>query len=740
MSLQSLQNSTRWFLICFVFLAEGSVAFGTASDTLPATASKHWAFVRPVRPVPPNVRRAAWAINPIDHFILARLERDGLDPSRPAERPTLIRRVSLDLLGLPPSQEEVDDFARDRRPDAYERLVDRFLASPAYGERWGRHWLDLARYADSNGYTRDFPREIWKYRDWVIDAINHNMPFDEFTLEQLAGDLLPNATLAQHIATGFHRNTLFNEEGGTDPEQFRVDAVADRVATTGAVFLGLTVECARCHAHKYDPISQREYYEFFAFLNNCDEPMIDAPSPYEIARGDLQTRMKIRDRVVVLEKEIEGRKEEFLKHQFAWEKTITPEMRTQLPGPTQTAVDAAPDKRDDAQKKLVADLFKKTDTARKLFSVLVQIAELQASEPVIPTTMVLKERSEPRETRVHKRGSFLEPGEKVSPAVPAVLHPLTKGGERPNRIDLAQWLTDPANPLTPRVVVNRYWQQFFGQGIVETENDFGLQGSPPTHPDLLNWLACEFVANGWNVKALHRLIVTSATYRQSSAQRPDAQAVDPANRLLARQNRQRVDAEIVRDAALVVSGLLSREIGGPSVFPPQPEGVFEFTQDAKPWKTAVGKDRYRRALYTHFWRSSPYPALMVFDAPNANVTCTRRTRSNTPLQALTLANDVQFVECARALADRFLAQGPKPAEARVADAFRLCLSRDPRPEEAGRLVKVFEQQTKRFAEQPDEARQFLGVEAGSGEGIHVRAAWTFVARVLMNVDEFVTRE
>ncbi|MBI4657875.1 MAG: DUF1553 domain-containing protein [Verrucomicrobia bacterium] len=723
-----------------LFLSMPASGVVIAADTAQAAGANHWAFVRPERPLPPNLRDAEQAHNPIDRFILARLEKEGLKPSSPAKRATLIRRVSLDLLGLPPSPEEVDAFVNDPRPEAYEQLVDRLLASPTYGERWGRHWLDLARYADSNGYTRDFPREIWKYRDWVIDALNQNMPFDQFTLEQLAGDLLPNATPAQQIATGFHRNTLFNEEGGTDPEQFRVDAVADRVATTGAVFLGLTIECARCHSHKYDPISQREYYELFAFLNNCDEPMIDAPSEREIARGDLEKRKEIRARIAALEKELQGRRDEFLKHQLAWEKTITPEMRARLPGPTQTAVDQAPDKRDDAQKKLVADLFKTTDTARRLFPVIEKIAELQATEPVIPTTLVLKERTEPRETRIHKRGNFLEPGDKVNPSVPAVLHPLAHSGEPPNRVDLARWLTDPANPLTARVVVNRYWQRFFGQGLVETENDFGTQGSRPTHPDLLDWLACEFVASGWNVKTMHRLIVMSATYRQSSAHRPDLQSADPANRLLGRQNRLRVDAEVVRDAALTVSGLLTREIGGPSVFPPQPEGVFEFTQDPKPWKTADGKERYRRALYTHFWRSSPYPALMVFDAPNANVTCTRRTRSNTPLQALTLANDHQFIECARALADRLFSQGAKRIEEQVAHAFRLCLSRGPRPEEANRLADLLAQQTKRFAERPEEARQLLGRADGDGEQIPVRAAWTFVARVLMNVDEFVTRE
>ncbi|MCA9220143.1 MAG: DUF1549 domain-containing protein, partial [Planctomycetales bacterium] len=379
---------------------------------------------------------------------------------------TLIRRLSLDLTGVPPTIAEVDEFVGDERPDAYSRLVDRLLASPRYGERWGRHWLDAARYADSNGFTRDFAREIWKYRDWVIAAINSNMPFDQFTIEQIAGDMLPDATLEQRIATGFHRNTLFNEEGGTDDEQFRVDAVADRVATTGAVFLGLTLECARCHSHKYDPISQREFYQMFALLNNCDEPKIDAPYDWQIESGELARRDEIRERIARLEKDGAMQRAKLDEVQVEWEKTVTPELRNTLPGPVQSALMVPIAERNETQRKLVYEVFAETEIARQTFNSIAEINRLRKSEPAIPTTMVLRERSEPRETFVHLRGNFLDHGPRVSPGVPEALGPLDEAIESPTRLDFARWLVDPQNPLTPRVVMNRSWQRFFGRGIV----------------------------------------------------------------------------------------------------------------------------------------------------------------------------------------------------------------------------------------------------------------------------------
>jgi hypothetical protein len=699
--------------------------------------SSHWSFQPPLRSPLPEVNDRDWVRNAIDYFVLRTLEANGIAPSVVADRNTLIRRLSLDLRGIPPTPREVDAFLADLQPNAYGRLVERMFASPAYGERWGRHWLDLARYADSNGYTRDFAREIWKYRDWVIAALNADMPFDQFTVEQFAGDLLPNATLDQRIATGFHRNTLINEEGGTDDEQFRVDAVADRVATTGVVYLGLTLGCARCHTHKYDPISQREYYQLFAFLNGCDEPKMDAPAPWQVEQGVVRRRDAIRAEVSSLEKQLAGQAEEFTIQQLAWEKTITPEFRATLPGPVQASLMLALAKRDDTQKNLVVALFKKSKEARAAFPLVDQIATLKASEPAIPTTMVLVRRKEPRITHVHRRGNFLDHGPQVTADVPAFLPALRGEPDSPGRLEFAKWLVDPENPLTPRVVVNRFWQRFFGRGIVDTENDFGTQGSPPTHPQLLDWLACEFVEQNWSIKSLQRLIVNSATYRQSSRVRSDV--ADSYNRLLARQSRLRLEAETIRDTALAAGGLLSHRIGGPSVHPPQPEGVFAFTQDPKPWKPEPGDGSYRRGMYTFFWRSSPYPALIVFDAPTGNVTCTRRVTSNTPMQALTLANDLQFVAAARALATKIQANGSADIDKAIEFAFKTCLSRRPSQFERQRLRQMFELQLASFEKDIEAARAFSG-EADGADDVAVKATWTAIARVLMNLDEFITRE
>jgi mono/diheme cytochrome c family protein len=702
--------------------------------------SDHWAFKQPELPTIPAVKQAEWVQNPIDNFILERLETEGIAPSAPADRATLMRRVSLDLTGIPPTPEAVASFLADQRPAAYGELVDRLLASPHYGERWGRHWLDVARYADSNGYTRDFGRQIWRYRDWVIDAINRDLPYDQFIIEQLAGDLLPNPTLEQRIATGFHRNTLINEEGGTDAEQFRVEAVADRVATTGSAMLGLTLECARCHEHKFDPIAQREFYEFFAFFNSCDEPTIDAPTPEQVASGAMENRVKFREQIDVFEKQLAEQQEEFLRLQFLWEKAITPEFFRSLPGPTQTALMDPPAIRNKQQKKFVADVFRKSDEAREAFPAIDQIETLKKKMPQIPTTMVLVERAKPRETFIHRRGNFLDPGMKVEPHVPRVLPPLPEGIERPTRLDLAKWLMSAENPLTARVTVNRVWQEYFGRGIVETENDFGLQGSLPTHPKLLDWLALQLIEQKWSMKAFHRLIVHSAVYRQSSNTRPDLAEIDPANHLLARQTRLRLDAEIVRDATLAISGLLSEKIGGPSVTPPQPAGVFQFTQDPKPWKTATGEDRYRRGMYTYFWRSSPYPALMVFDMPNSNVTCTRRPRSNTPLQALTLANDEAFLESARALGARILRESPESDSGRADYAFRLCLSRSPNAAEQRRVLQLIADTRTSYAADPSAATSLLGGAKLEPFSEVQYATWTAVSRVLLNLDEVITRE
>jgi mono/diheme cytochrome c family protein len=721
---------------------------GAAEKTTQQKGANHWAFRPIVRPAVPKVVNDHWIRNPIDAFILARLEKESIHPSPEADRVTLIRRLYFDLLGLPPTAAEVDAYLSDSNPDAYERLVDRLLASPHYGERWGRHWLDLARYADSNGFTRDFARSIWKYRDWVIDATNRDLPFDQFAIEQIAGDMLPGATTEQLIATGFHRNTLINEEGGTDPEQFRVESVVDRVNTTGVTFLGLTVGCAQCHEHKYDPITQREYYQLFAFLNNAEEPKLDVPTPDQLATGMVQKREEVRRQIADLEKQFAQQAEQFQKSLDAWEGALTDETRKKLPPEVLNAVNLAVVMRSDQNKKDLADYYRKLPEARTAYPVLEEIAKLRSIEPVFTTTMIMQERPQPRETFIHVRGDFLRKGARVEPGIPAALPGLPEGTQSANRLDFARWLVSPRNPLTPRVTVNRIWQRYFGRGIVETENDFGTQGIPPTHPELLDWLAVEFMSasgstgpqTAWSLKRFHKLIVTSATYRQSSNHRSDLQEIDAGNRLYARQSRLRLDAEVIRDVALAAGGLFNPTVGGPSVYPPQPDGVFDFTQDKKPWNTAIGPDRYRRGMYTYLWRSSPYPAMTVFDFPDANVTCTRRNRSNTPLQSLTLANDQQFVEIAQGLAQRVLTAAVSDDAARLRYAFRACLAREPNDAERSRLLKLLTQQRTEFAANLKEAERLTPSLVRVQANVQEFAAWTAVARVLLNLDEFITRE
>jgi hypothetical protein len=683
----------------------------------------HWAFQPPKRPPVPPTSDSSWPQNPIDRFVLARLEREGIKPSPAADRATLLRRVSLDLTGLPPSPEEIRDFLSDESPDAYEKIVDRLLASPHYGERWGRHWLDLARYADSDGYTIDAPRQVWKYRDWVISALNRDVPFDRFVVDQVAGDMLPSATTEQRIATGFHRNTPSNYEGGIDFEQYRVEAVADRVATTGSVFLGLTLGCARCHDHKYDPISQREFYQLFAFLNNTDEisseaerydfhrPVLELPTPEELAR-----REAFKSQFGMLSRELAG-----------YVKKLS--TRPLAPGDP-------PRHQDPGLQERVANL-----------------RTLRRREPKVTTTLVMRELPKPRDSYIHVGGDFLQRGDPVSPGVPAALSAKPVTG---TRVDLAKWLVDPENPLTARVTVNRMWQAYFGKGLVETENDFGLLGAAPTHPQLLDWLATEFVARGWSQKAIHRLIVTSATYRQSSRSRADLSETDPYNRLLARQSRFRLEAEILRDAALAASGLLTRTVGGPSVYPPIPEGAMAVTQVKREWPTATGPDRYRRGMYTFFFRSAPHPALALFDAPDATSTCTRRVRSNSPLQALTLLNDESFLEFARALAKRVLKEAPPEDRQRLDHAYLLAVGRKPGSAERDRLARYLALQRDEYGTDVTAASLLVqkeqvfdtspgGTPTTAEESIDPKqlpelAAWTALSRVLFNIDDFVTRE
>ena len=580
-------------------------------------APDHWSF-RPIsRPDVPVVHRKDWVRTPIDAFILSGLEQAGLEPSPEADRRTAIRRLSLDLLGLPPTPAEVQDYVNDQRPDAWEQLVNRLLESPHYGERWGKHWLDLARFAESDGYENDVPRpHVWRYRDWVIRAFNDDLPFDQFTIQQLAGDLLENAQPEERIATAFHRHTLHNGAGGADAEEFRSKAVKDRTAVTGAIWLGLTLNCAECHTHKYDPIAHREYYSLYAFFNNCDHS----------AEGDVPT--------------------------------------------------------------------------------------LKAAERV---------------TRVHQRGSFLDPGAEVDPGVPAFLPELISRSGKPDRLDLARWLVSPEQPLTARVAVNHIWQHLFGQGLVSTPENYGRKGELPTHPELLDWLSAEFaglsgeeaVLPAWSRKSLIRLIVNSSVYRQSSVQPETVPAVDPDNRLLWRQHRFRLEAEVVRDLALAASGLLQRDIGGPSIQPPLPKGLSQLSELKNERFQESSGSPHRRGLYVHMQRTFPYPMFATFDAPDGNFCAMSRDRSTTPLQALTLLNDPALDECARALGRQLLA-ATLSEQGRVEHGFGLCLARPPHPAEQAVIQQLIEEQRR----------------GGAGE----EAIWFGVARTLLNLDETITRE
>ncbi len=900
----------------------------------------HWAFTPPRRPEVPAVEAKSRVRNPIDSFLLNRLESKGWIPSPEADRTTLIRRLSFDLTGLPPAPAEVAAFAADARPDAYERLVDRLLASPHYGERMALSWLDAARYADTNGYHIDNHRDIWKYRDWVIDAFNANQPFDRFTVDQIAGDLLPDATVPQKIASGFHRNTMVNFEGGADPEEYLTKYVGDRVSTTATVFLGVTLACAECHDHKYDPFTQEDFYRFYAFFNGIAEqgldgnkespaPRLKVPEPAQAARL-AEIRAQIAGAAARLDAPSPGADAA----QVAWEQTrsdpsagwvvLDPASLASTGGSTlakladgsvlasgtnpdkdiyefvATAklagiralrlealtheslagkgtgragnanfvltgvdVEAAPESTPDAWSavplaRAEADHFqaagdfrvakaidadpasgwavdgdKKREDRRALFEVKSpfgsesgtrvkvrlrfespyarhaigrfrlaastadrpslgilppKVAEALAVEAPkrteaqardlrayyraevwdeglriraetealkkaeaevdrsIPVTMVMAEMARPRPTHILIRGDFRSKGEVVQAGVPASLPPLPPG-QPADRLGLARWLVDPAHPLVARVTVNRFWQQYFGTGIVKTVNDFGTQGDWPSHPELLDWLATEFVGSGWDVKALQKVIVTSAAYRQDSrADRPLLEA-DPENRLIARGPRFRLDAEAIRDTALAVSGLLNRHVGGPSVYPYQPAGLWEelaFGGDfsSQSYKPSTGDALYRRGLYTYWKRSLPYPSLSTFDAPNREVCAVQRPRTNTPLQALVLLNDPAYVEAARVLAQRVIREaGPGP-EARLDHAFRLCVARAPSPREAEILLALYRRQLDHFRADP-KAAEALGKVGDSPRPAGLDpaeiAAWTAIGNVLLNLDETITK-
>ena len=653
----------------------------------------HWAFNPPRQPTTPPAKNSAWPRGAIDRFILAKLERAGLKPSPAADRETLLRRVAFDLTGLPPSPAEIDAFLADTSPRAYEAVVDRLLASPRYGERMAIDWLDAARYADSHGYSLDRRRVMWPWRDWVIAAFNDNMPFHQFATEQLAGDLLPGATLAQKVATGFNRNHSIQSEGGVINEEYRVETVVDRVETTAAVFLGLTFGCARCHDHKYDPISQREFYEFYALFNNV-------PETAHVGNAD-----KLADKPFVKVPSVEQWK------QMEWHRDEIAEL----------------EKKPEAEQQLKA--------ARKALAALGQAA---------PTSMVMGELSPARKTFVLSRGQYDQPSDvEVSAGLPAALGQWPAGAPR-NRLGLAKWIAGAENPLTARVVVNRFWQMHFGTGIVKSSEDFGAQGEWPTYPALLDWLAAEFVRSGWNRKAMHKLIVMSATYQQVSRVSSGLLEVDPVNRLFARGPRFRLPAEMIRDHALASSGLLVGRLGGESVRPYQPPGLWDdvvyenvprFVQDH-------GGKLYRRSLYTYWKRSVPPPNMQAFDAPSREVCVLTRAKTNTPLAALVLMNDPTFVEASRKLAGRVLRDGGATEESRLTLLHRLVCGRRPTERELGLLSGALAELQTSFRAEPEAARRLMAI----GESPHDRAldavelaAYASLANAVLGTDEAITR-
>lgn len=633
----------------------------------------HWAFLPPEPKALPEAEFQGWTENPIDRFVLAGMEKEGLSPSEEADKSTLIRRASLDITGVPPTIEEVDAFLADESANAYEKLVDRLLDKPSYGERWTAMWLDLARYADTKGYEADRHREIWKYRDWLIDAFNQDKPFDQFTIEQLAGDLLPSATKDQIIATAFHRNTMNNDEGGTDNEEFRVAAVLDRVNTTWEVWQGLTFSCVQCHSHPYDPIRHEEYYEFFSFFNNT----ADADLPGEEPVVEVYTKQE----------------EQKIAEIRAWIDANASRIPRQL-------------------------AYKKK--------------QLDSIKPSTHPVMKELEEGEKRETYVFVKGNWLDKGEKVGNGVPESLPPL-KNPE--NRLSMARWLVSGKNPLTSRVTVNRFWGQLFGRGIVETQEDFGSQGFVPSHPALLDWLALHFQnEQGWSMKALARLMVTSATYKQSSKVSPEKLEKDPQNYFLSRASRTRLGAEQIRDQALAVAGLLSEKMYGPSVMPYQPEGVWQVVYNGGNWKASEGQNAHRRAIYTYWRRTSPYPSMMSFDSPSREFCVSRRINTNTPLQALVTLNDPVYIEAANALAEVSIKQSAKPEE-QIRYAFQRALCRVPTEVEANVLETLYQE-----AKGISPAIEKVINEVASENGELLKTPMAVIANAIMNLDEFVTRQ
>lgn len=893
---------------------------GNAAEII--NVREHWAYQPISHPDIPKVKNSAWVNNPIDSFILAKLEQEDVTPSPEASRETLIRRLHFDITGLPPTPEEVKEFVNNDDPNAYEALVDKLLASPHYGERWARHWLDLARYADSDGYEKDTVRPYaWRYRDWVINALNRDLPFDRFTVEQIAGDLLPNPTIDQLAATGFHRMTLTNKEGGVDQEEYRVKAVKDRAGTTGTVWLGLTVACAECHTHKFDPITHKEFYQFYSFFNTADEKDISAPFSDELAQyeshkekfdkvhntllagvqayREVQMEEKFRawlnnvkrdgvnwqplhpvevtsvkdttfsisgdgiveaggespdedtysilvntnmDNITALRLEVYPSEDEKsgpgraghgnfvlsefqvfttqysqggelfqipltnartdygqskfeagnavdgslksgwaisgqekmahsivfdisnavqlsggvtlkiqMDHNYGKQHTIgkfrlfaTTDNEPGFDGIPYELSKAIDKKADDRTKNETAALMKFYEREDPvLISLKESLSKHDETKPNYPGSYIMgfAQPKEIRKSFIHERGDFLRPSGEVQPGVLQILHPLQAKATQPTRLDLAQWLVSPDNPLTSRVAVNRVWQYLFGEGIVRTPNDFGVRGDKPTHPELLYWLAHHYMRIGWSQKELIKFIAMSSTYKQSSNGRPDLKTSDPRNHWLARQNRFRLTGELVRDAALAVSGLLAPKIGGPSIRPPLPADVaaLGYAGSVK-WQNSEGEDRYRRGLYIFFQRTVPYPMLVTFDAPEGTVTCTRRERSNTPLQALTILNDPAFFECAQHFGKRIAESHTDTLEDKLRYAYQLALNREPSSKEMNIINEVYQTFLKQFENQPEHAIELTqGCNVNSDHAAET-AAFISVGRTLMNVEEFFTRQ
>ena len=708
----------------------------------------HWSYEKVVRPPVPTGSES----NPIDAFLAARLAREKLAFSPEADAATLVRRVALDLTGLPPTLAETAEFAAEPNAplsqSSYEKLVRYYLNKPAYGEHWARMWLDLARYADSAGYPSDPGREIWAYRDWVIRALNSNMPFDQFTIEQIAGDLLPNPTDDQLTATAFHRNTMTNNEGGTEDEEFRVAAVVDRVNTTLAVWMGTTVACAQCHTHKYDPITIGEYYQLFDFFNqSADADKRDESPLRELISSQMQQQRAVwKKQITTIEAKLAKPTPDWLEGYDGWlEGNPKLNEAKAKDAKLKEALAAAKEKRTEPQTKLLQQYYVRyespasKDERQQLEKMTKQLAE---TKPATVPIMQDLPAAQHRKTRVQLRGNRATLGDEVHAGVPAAFPPLAADGSR-NRLTLARWLAGSENPLTARVAVNRLWEAVFGIGIVRSSEEFGSQGDPPFHPELLDWLAAEFMESGWDVKHLLTQMLTSRAYRQASKSTSALNERDPDNRLLARGPRFRPTGDQLRDQALAVSGLLSEKMFGPPVRPARPNlGLTTAFGGSNDWTISTGDDRHRRSVYTETKRNSPYPSFTTFDAPNREVCTIRRGRTNTPLQAFVTLNDPVFLETHRALARRILDEGGSDTSARLRFAYRVCLGREPEAAETARLAKLFEQALATYRNDAALAQKMATEPLGASPkdaDFAVPAAWTTVAGVIMNLDEFMMR-